>query len=103
MSLAIPDSTGSFSLLQHALKPGACRVLITPGVKDQLKDLHWMAKSLVLRPMHIAEVVPTPPTYYGAVDAAKAGMGRVWFPPMAPEPLALQPPIKDCLQAPLLW
>ena len=103
MSLAIPGSSGCFSFLQEALKPGAQRIPLSPEVKDQLKDLLWLAESLAGRPTHLAEVVPTPPTYIGAVDAAKKGMGGVWFNMPEQLPLAVQPHRADRLPAPLLW
>jgi len=103
MSLAVPGSRGCFSFLQHALKPGAKRIKITPPVRDQLQDLLWLARDVCHRPTHLAEVVPTPPTYIGAMDAAKAGMGGVWFPPGPPAPLAILPPKKDQLSHPILW
>ena len=103
MSLAVPGSRGCFSFLQHALKPGAKRIKITPTVRDQLKDFLWLANDVSSRPTHLSEIVPTPPTYYGAMDAARAGMGGIWFPPGPPAPLALQPHTQDQLQAPILW
>ena len=103
MSLAIPGSSGCFSFLQDALKPGLQRVKLTPTVKDQLQDLLWLANSLATRPTHLAEVVPTPPSYVGAVDAAKEGMGGVWFNMPDPLPLSIQPRKADQLSAPVLW
>ena len=103
MTLAIPGSRGCFSFLQEALKPQARRVKLSPAVKDQLKDFLWLAQDVTRRPTHLAEVVPTPPTYYGASDAAKAGMGGVWFPPLKPSPLATHMPAAHALQHPILW
>ena len=54
-------------------------------------------------PTQIAEVVPTPPTYYGSMYAAKTGMGGVWFKPGPPEPLELQPPKLEQSTALTLW
>ena len=103
MALALPGSAGGFSFLQAAMQPKKRRVSITSTVRDQLHDLLWLSTSLSTRPTHIAEVVPTPPTYYGAVDAAKQGMGGVWFPIQRKEPLALYPPSTDQLRQPILW
>ena len=103
MSLAIPGSVGCFSFLQEALKPGLKRISLSPPVKDQLKDLLWLATSLKDRPTHLAEIVPTPPTYIGAVDAAKKGMGGVWFNMPVRLPLSIQPQPADRLQRPTLW
>ena len=82
MALAIPGSAGCFSHLQFALKPHARTINITKPVRNPLQDFLWLAKSITSCPTHLAEVVPTPPSYHGAVDAAKAGMGGVWFTPM---------------------
>ena len=103
MSLAVPGSSGCFSFLQEALKPGFQRISLTPQVKDQLKDLLWLATSLSARPTHLAEVVPTPPSYVGAVDAAKEGMGGVWFNVPEQLPLAIHPRPADRLSHPILW
>ena len=81
MSLEIPGSRGCFSFFQEALNPGAQRINITTPVRNQLHDFLWIACDFSYRPTNLAEVAPTPPTYYGYVDAVSAGMGGVWFPP----------------------
>ena len=103
MSLAIPGSCGCFSFLQHALRPGAKRIKITKHVRHQLKDFLWLANDVSSCPTHLAEVVPTPPSYYGAMDAAKSGMGGVWFSPLTNVPLAITPHRSNLLQQPCLW
>ena len=103
MSLAVPGSDGCFSFLQHALKPGAKRIKITRPVRDQLADLQWLSSSLASRPTHLAEIIPTPPTYFGTVDASGKGMGGVWFPPGKPSPLSIRPPKRTLLKDPILW
>jgi hypothetical protein len=103
MSIAIPGSKGCFSFLQHALRPGAQRIKITNEVRDQLRDFLWLSEDLCNRPTHLAEVVPTPPSYVGAMDAAKTGMGGVWFPPGPAVPLSIHPHKKNRLQEPCLW
>ena len=104
MSLAVPGSTGCFSFLQEALKPGLKRISLSPPVKDQLKDLLWLATNLAERPTHLAEIVLTPLTYIGAVDAAKEGMGGVWFDMPERLPLSIQPRHHvDRLRSPTLW
>ena len=104
MQLALPGSAGCFSFLQKALGPTNQRIKISNQIRDQLKDFKWIATSLGSRPTHLAEVVPTPPTYFGAMDAAKQGMGGVWFPPLhqAP-PLSIQQPKASRLKHPILW
>ena len=64
MALAIPCIAGCFSHLQFALKPRAHTIYITKPERDQLKDFLWLAKSIILQPTHLAEVVPTPPSYH---------------------------------------
>ena len=104
MQLALPGSAGCFSFLQEALGANNQRVKISTPVRDQLRDFKWIASSLRSRPTHLAEVVPTPPTYFGAMDAAKQGMGGVWFPPLDQgPPLAIQQPRAARLQHPTLW
>ena len=105
MSLAIPGSSkGCFSFLQHALRPNARRIKITSAVRDQLRDFLWLlAEDVAARPTHLAEIVPTPPSYFGAMDAAKQGMGGVWFPPGPAVPLAISPYTAHRLQQPCLW
>ena len=104
MQLALPGSAGCFSFLQDALGANNQRVKISQPVRDQLQDFKWIATSLSSRPTHLAEVVPTPSTYFGAMDAAKQGMGGVWFPPLNQgPPLAIQQPRSARLQHPILW
>ena len=103
MSLALPGSMGCFSLLQTILDPSKKRLKITEPVRHQLLDFLWLAESVSERPTHLAEVVPTPPSYHGTVDAAKEGMGGVWFPPGKPEPLEIQYPKDLQLNGPILW
>ena len=103
MSLAVSGSDGCFSFLQHALKPLAKRIKITAPVRHQLLDFRWLADNVSSRPTHLAEIVPTPPTYFGTVDASGRGMGGVWFPPGPPAPLSVRPPKSSLLKHPILW
>ena len=75
MSLLIPVSRSFFSLLQYMLKPGAQRITLIETIKGQLKDFLFLSQDVKNRPTHIGEIVPTPPTYYGAADVAKPVMG----------------------------
>jgi len=84
MTLAIPGGRGLFSQLQLALKQpsGKGRIRIHQEAQDQLEDMWTLAQDLASRPTRIAEIVPdATPHALGAVDAAKPGMGGVWFPP----------------------
>ena len=104
MQIALPGSAGCFSFLQNALNPSKKRVKITPEVHDQLLDFQWLANNVAHRPTHLAEVVLTPPIYFGAMDASKLGMGGVWFPPRTPlPPFSIQPPVSARLKHPILW
>ena len=77
ISLAIPGSRVCFSLLQHALKPGAQYITLTGPIKDQLKYFLWLSQYVKNRPTHIFDIVPTPPTYYRSANASKPGMGGI--------------------------
>jgi len=103
MAIAILGSKGCFSFLQHALCPRATRIKITREVRDQLLNFLWLSEDVCNRPTHLVEVVPTPPSYIGAMDAAKAGMGGVWFPPGPAVPLSIHPRRKNSLQDPCPW
>ena len=103
MSLAIRGSNSSFLLLQTLLQPNKKRLKITESVQHQLLDFLWLAESVSDCPTHLAEIVPTPPLYFGTVDAAKQGMGGVWFPRAKPKPLELQYPKKHQLHGSILW
>ena len=103
MSLAVPGSDGFFSFLQHALKPNAKRIKIMAPVCHQLLDFLWLAESVIDQPTHLAEIVPTPPTYYSTVNASGKEMGGVWLPPGKPAPLTARPPKSSLLHSPILW
>ena len=104
MQIALPGSAGCFSFLQNTLDPNKKRLKITPTMRDQLLDFQWLADNLSHCPTHLAEVVPTPPIYFGAMDASKAGMGGVWFPPLHPlPPFSIRPPVAAHLTNPILW
>jgi len=103
MAIVIPGSKGCFSFLQHALRPGAAHIKITKEVCDQLFHFLWLSEDVCNRPTHLAEVVPTPPSYVGAIDAVKAGMGGAWFPLGPAVLLSIHPHKNYSLQDPCLW
>jgi len=75
----IPGGEGQFSAMQDALvghKSG--RVRISNTVKAQIDTFLALLED-TNRPTTIEEIVPGDPVHEGAVDAAKAGMGGVWF------------------------
>ena len=77
---AIPGSAGLFSALQLALnRSDGNRVRVTKALRSHISAFARLAASLSNRPTHLAEIVPQEPTLLGATDAAKAGMGGVYF------------------------
>mmetsp|Transcript_50704 Transcript_50704/g.122309 ORF Transcript_50704/g.122309 Transcript_50704/m.122309 type:complete len:800 (-) Transcript_50704:1111-3510(-) len=82
MSQAIPGCRGLFSQLQYDLsqKKGH-RVRLRQATQDHLEDIAVLATDLDNRPTRLGEVVPSRPRDRGASDAAKSGMGGVWFQP----------------------
>ena len=86
MSLAIPGGRGLFSQLQRALNHGArtgARVRIGPDQVAELQDWLLLTTDLKTRPTTFRELLPGPPHFIGACDAAASGMGGVWFSPHA--------------------
>ena len=82
VSTAIPGSAGLFSALQLACNtPEHGRVRISGALRDHIAAFARLASDLSRRPTHLAEIVPQEPTLLGATDAAKAGMGGVYFDP----------------------
>jgi hypothetical protein len=77
--LGMPSLEGQFSLLQAGLthqKEG--RVRITAAVKEQLSTFQDLLHPSS-RPVRVKEIVPGRPAHIGACNAAKPGMGGVWF------------------------
>ena len=82
MCLAIPGGRGLFSHLQQALRTSdKRRVRLNTAVQQELADWITLARSVATRPTYLHELFPGPATFVGAHDAAKSGMGGVWFPP----------------------
>ena len=80
MSVAIPGSAGLFCALQLALnKSSHSRVCLTSAIQHHLSTFAHLAASLGSRPTYLAEIVPQDPSLLGATDAAKPGMGGVYF------------------------
>ena len=92
MAPALPGARGLFSVLQDSLsKADRNRVRITQHVWDVIDDFTAIADALRQRPTRLQELVPTAPTFIGASDACRDGMGGVWF------------HATDRSQPPLLW
>jgi hypothetical protein len=51
----------------------------TPAILAQLHDFEYLARDLGSYPTSLSEIVPGMPAAPGASDAAKSGMGGVWF------------------------
>ena len=80
MHTAIPGSAGLFGALRNALtKSNNNRIRITRSLRAHIDHFSALASSLRSRPTHLAELVPQEPTLLGATDAAKAGMGGVFY------------------------
>ena len=79
MVLAIPGGRGLFLALQRALRRTTGRIRLTQAVHGELDDGRWLTRDLHSRPTSWDELVEKPPTYIGLHDAARYGMGGVWF------------------------
>ena len=80
VSVAIPGSASLFSAMQLALnKSEDSRVRITRALRDHIDAFSALAADLSARPTHLAEIIPQEPTLLGTTDAAKAGMGGVFY------------------------
>ena len=103
MALALPGSHGCFSFLQDALSGGDSKICVTPDMRQQLRDLLLLAQEITSRPTHLNEIVPKNPSYFGAMDASKIGMGGVWLPPTGKVFNSIQPTSATALKDPILW
>ena len=79
VSTAIPGSAGLFSVPQLAQNRALSnRVRITRILRRHLNAFASLAASLCTWPTYLAEIVPQEPSFLGATDAAKMGMGGVF-------------------------
>lgn len=82
VSMAIPGSAGLFGALQLALnKAKGNRIRVTSSLRHHISAFAALAADLSNRPTHLAEIVPQSPSLLGTTDAARAGMGGVYFDP----------------------
>jgi hypothetical protein len=80
VSVAIPGSAGLFSTLQLELTQAkGNQVRINKSLQHHIVTFASLAASLHNRPTHLAEVVPQAHSFMGTTDAAKVGMGGVYF------------------------
>ena len=78
--MVISGSAGLFSALPLALqKAGGNRVRITRALRHHINTFAALASSLRSQLTHLAEIVPQDPELLGTVDAAKPGMGGIYF------------------------
>ena len=77
---AIPGSRGLFCGLQEAANAAnGNRVRLTRDLKLHLATFADLAADLCNRPTYLAEIVPDEPKIVGTTDAARQGMGGVFF------------------------
>ena len=80
LAVAIPGSQGLLGALQLALnRCTSNRIRINQELKDHIYELARLSSSLRERPTYLAEIVPQEPTLLGATDAAKVGMGGIFY------------------------
>ena len=80
MAAAMPGAQGLFGAPQLALNWAARdRVSVNRKLKDHLCAFACLAADVLVgrRPTHLTEIIPQDPSYFGATDAGKAGMGGV--------------------------
>jgi hypothetical protein len=95
----IAGSKGQFSVMQEGISKGRNRIKVRGKVRHQLKTMHALVASTT-RPSSMYELVLGPPPYLGATDAAKAGMGGVWF--IDSEALLWRSPFPEQVQSQLV-
>ena len=81
MAMGLPGVIGLFSQLQTVLAnhTDKHRVRIHQAARDAIHDTKLLLLDVGRRPTRLNELFPTIPWAVGACDAAKAGMGGVWF------------------------
>eukprot|EP00957_Ditylum_brightwellii_P144924 11038727-Ditylum_brightwellii.AAC.1 len=77
-SFGIPNGAGLFSPLQMTMVVAKTEVILTPMLRDAIKDwriiIHHMRKHLT----SVLKLVSDFPHYLGYTDACKLGAGGVW-------------------------
>jgi len=99
---ALYGASHCFSILQYALtKTQGSRLRLTPLLKSVLTEWLLLARSAHQHPVSLHTLVPTKPTYIGATDASKAGIGGFWLPTAATNepPCAWRASFPQSLQA----
>ena len=76
----MPGSVGLFSVLQLALQRSSNgRIRINQNLRFHIDAFASLAADLCNRPTYLAEIVEQDPSLLGTTDAAKPGMGGVYF------------------------
>ena len=80
VAIAIPGSAGLFSALQLALNRAEHnRIKVTRHLKRHIHAFAALAADVCSRPTYLPELVAERPAVIGATDAARQGMGGVFF------------------------
>ena len=79
VSLGVPGAIGLFSVMQQALNDAKGWVPIDRHLRLHLEEFAALAADLCSRPTYLPEIIPERPKFFGASDAAKQGMGGVFF------------------------
>ena len=89
---AIPGGLGLFTILQFALSRPR-RIRMNDTLHDELNAWLSLVQDLHLRPTHMQEIIPPPPTWFGAHDACKHGLGGVFLSSVSHVPIIWRCPI----------
>jgi hypothetical protein len=103
MAAALHSAKHMFSILQHVLTDQRGRRLrLNTLVRQTLHDWVALAQETTTTPVPLTSLVPTAPTFLGATDASKTGMGGFWLPSSitAPDtpPIVWRAAFPDALQ-----
>ncbi len=92
MAMALHSTKYLFSILQHVLvDQHGPRIRINNLVRQSLRDWLAIANDVAAHPVPLSQLVPAAPTFIGATDASKAGMGGFWIPTYSESPPSLAP------------
>jgi hypothetical protein len=79
-ALGLPAGKGLCSPLFKALQGDNTHIIITPNIKQALRDWATLLQHISSRPTSVLELKPGKPRYISYVDASKTGVGGVWLP-----------------------
>ena len=78
-SYGIPMGKGLLSPAYQAMRNDPATIILSPYLKQCLKDWITLLHRISSRPTHVIELITKPPQFIGYVDACKFGAGGVWF------------------------